>query len=308
MSKSTKNNILYQDSFQMAETQSETKISCHQYNSEGGKGYQHHSHCHYEFSYVVEGDRYEYYENEMIKVGKGSLFFLEPLSIHGNSNITKTQDIVIQFSYDFLSMYSTYVDKKTVIRLSDPKKPYLQVEEGSEIHNLLTKLSSITRIYHDEDAGKGIIEEIPVSKRISRDIETAGLTLELISLLLDQGFIKLTKSHLDQGQVFLLEDLINTMLANPVNIPSMEEASRISGMSYYSFSRFFKQAMGINYKDYCKNVRLQYACELLVNTTLSIEEIASSVGIESSSYLTRMFKSQYNITPNKYRKKYLDMI
>lgn len=49
-------------------------------------------------------------------------------------------------------------------------------------------------------------------------------------------------------------------------------------------------------------VRMEKIADLLENSNLPIQDIAAIVGIESKSYLSKIFKSKYNMSPNEFRK------
>lgn len=57
--------------------------------------------------------------------------------------------------------------------------------------------------------------------------------------------------------------------------------------------------------EYINLKRVEKAKQLLQDTALTIEEIASSVGFQSSAYFITIFKKAYGITPNNYRKSLL---
>lgn len=66
-------------------------------------------------------------------------------------------------------------------------------------------------------------------------------------------------------------------------------------------SRIFKEENQIGILEYLSRSRLTYAKELLLNTTLSIQEIADRSGYMSSSVFIRSFKKAQGITPGAYR-------
>lgn len=47
--------------------------------------------------------------------------------------------------------------------------------------------------------------------------------------------------------------------------------------------------------------RLKYAQELLANSSLSVNEIASQCGFGDSSYFIKVFRKHFNQTPSEYR-------
>lgn len=68
-----------------------------------------------------------------------------------------------------------------------------------------------------------------------------------------------------------------------------------------SLSKMIKQHTGVTFQELLIRKRCQKAAMLLVETTLSIEEIAEIIGYENHSHFYRMFKKHYGTTPRKYR-------
>ncbi len=65
-------------------------------------------------------------------------------------------------------------------------------------------------------------------------------------------------------------------------------------------SRFFKQQVGENFRDYLFSVRMTNAITLLKKNTYKIYEISRMVGYKSSKYFSRQFKSYTGYTPKNY--------
>ncbi|CAM4137811.1 helix-turn-helix domain-containing protein [Paenibacillus alkaliterrae] len=66
-------------------------------------------------------------------------------------------------------------------------------------------------------------------------------------------------------------------------------------------STFFKNYSGQNITDYLLNLRIQKTKELLLETSLTISDIAERVGYASNIGLIRVFKKVEGITPGQYR-------
>jgi len=82
---------------------------------------------------------------------------------------------------------------------------------------------------------------------------------------------------------------------------ALEEIAGAAYLSEYHFARLFKQIAGVTPHVYLANLRLDRARKLLAETTLSISEIASTVGYQSQSHFTKVFKSITGVTPRAYR-------
>lgn len=65
--------------------------------------------------------------------------------------------------------------------------------------------------------------------------------------------------------------------------------------------KLFRKEIGISTQDYLQMRRKERVERLLVNTTLSISEIAVLSGFTDANYLTRVFKKEYGCTPTEYR-------
>lgn len=73
-------------------------------------------------------------------------------------------------------------------------------------------------------------------------------------------------------------------------------------MSSRQFYRKFKDISSLSPSDLIKNARMEKAAELLSETSLSIQEVISEVGIVSRSYFYKEFMLKYGVTPKDYRK------
>lgn len=84
---------------------------------------------------------------------------------------------------------------------------------------------------------------------------------------------------------------------------SLETIATYINMNSSYFSRYFKSKTGGNFVDFLTGVRIQKAKELLLETELSIEEIAMKVGHVNKAYFTKVFKKVTGFNPGEFRKK-----
>ena len=73
-------------------------------------------------------------------------------------------------------------------------------------------------------------------------------------------------------------------------------------VSHTSLIKEFKNLTGKTPVEYVAIKRLENACELLQNTTLSVEEISNCLDYTSVSHFIKKFKLLFNTTPLSYRK------
>lgn len=76
------------------------------------------------------------------------------------------------------------------------------------------------------------------------------------------------------------------------------------GLNPTYFSTVFKKETGKSFIDYVTEVRIQNAKQLLLDTDLSILEIAEDVGYNDLKYFSKGFKKATGLSPTDYRKLY----
>lgn len=68
-------------------------------------------------------------------------------------------------------------------------------------------------------------------------------------------------------------------------------------------SRLFKSTTGKTFTQLLQQVRIEKAQILLSDTNLTVADIASQVGYDTTEHFIRLFKKNLKITPTEYRKK-----
>ncbi|MDR0879007.1 MAG: helix-turn-helix domain-containing protein [Treponema sp.] len=82
---------------------------------------------------------------------------------------------------------------------------------------------------------------------------------------------------------------------------SLEEIAGVSGLSPPYFSTIFKEEMGENLSSYLNRLRVEKASHLLLETELTLSDIAGSCGFEDQSWFSKIFKTFTGTSPGKYR-------
>jgi DNA-binding response OmpR family regulator/anti-sigma regulatory factor (Ser/Thr protein kinase) len=105
---------------------------------------------------------------------------------------------------------------------------------------------------------------------------------------LDEQFLK--------NAVSLIEQHLD---ASDFDINKMADKLNLSKSSLY---RKIKSITDLSPRDFIRNIRLKHACLLLKDKSISIAEVAYSVGFSDPKYFTVCFKQEFNITPKEYQK------
>jgi len=94
-------------------------------------------------------------------------------------------------------------------------------------------------------------------------------------------------------------EYINEYLAQNIGLAELAE---VVGISQYHFARQFKQSMGITPHQYLIRQRVERAKRLLLQSELSIADVAFQCGFANQGHLSHHFKRLLNTTPKTFRK------
>lgn len=102
-----------------------------------------------------------------------------------------------------------------------------------------------------------------------------------------------------------LDKIIHFITTNYQRKISQQEVADRIGMNSASFSRYFKEKTGKNFIYFVNEMRISYACKLLVENALSISQICFECGFGNISNFNRMFLRQIGYTPGDYRQQFI---
>ena len=84
----------------------------------------------------------------------------------------------------------------------------------------------------------------------------------------------------------------------------LSDVATIANMNISAFSRYFKRVNRKTFSKYVSEIRIGYACKLLIENTLPISDVAYESGFNSIANFNRQFKKSMNYTPSQYSKKH----
>jgi AraC family transcriptional regulator len=94
-------------------------------------------------------------------------------------------------------------------------------------------------------------------------------------------------------------DYMHEHLHDPLSLQALAD---VAGLSTYHFCRMFKQSTGMPPHQYLAHIRIERAKRMLLQTGLSIGDIAFDTGFGSFSQFSHVFKKQAHCTPLEYRR------
>ena len=83
---------------------------------------------------------------------------------------------------------------------------------------------------------------------------------------------------------------------------NVDDVAKSVGISRRALERLFRQEMGFSILDEIRRARNGEIARLLLETQLSIRQIADSMGFEDVQHFARYFRAAKNLNPSDYRK------
>ena len=84
----------------------------------------------------------------------------------------------------------------------------------------------------------------------------------------------------------------------------LERLAALGNMAEGSLCRFFKQKMGLTIFEYLNKIKVEFACKLLMDPSLSIMEVCLDSGFNNLGHFNKQFRKTTGVTPTEYRKRY----
>lgn len=126
----------------------------------------------------------------------------------------------------------------------------------------------------------------------------AGIVCQLLGL----AYSLHQQTHFEKDAIDSIivkaKEIFNDDFSKDINI---QDVAREVGMNYSTFRSFFKQYTGFSPLQYIEQLRIRKSKELLVNTRLTSQQIAYSVGFNTPYYFSIFFKKKTGYTPLEYR-------
>ncbi len=248
------------------------------------------SHWHNEFEIVriIEGELNIRLNNRTLKAEAGDIIFINPETVHGGTPEECVYEC-LDFYLDYLSvgcegckyffeglMHSEYVIKE-----------HIKADDTS-LHEIINE-----------------IFETMKNKSKGYKFKVIGGLYRLFGEIIDKRYydnIGAVSEPVGDKNMFKLKSVLSFMRENFDKQITLKNMADAAGMSPKYFCYFFREMTQKSPVEYLNTYRIEKASRKLINSSISVTEIAYSCGFNDLSYFIKTFKEYKGVTPAKFRK------
>ncbi|WP_019637403.1 AraC family transcriptional regulator [Paenibacillus fonticola] len=254
----------------------------------------------YELLYVMEGELLVTIEDEVFEGKRGDIFLFRPGQRHSLRKISrKLRQPHIHF--DFF-----YQEDSPGVKVSFRSREKITEEEEQWFREDIMDRMPVPLSSHLRLKNPLLIEQMLIQlinefdmKMPFFEIKIKGLFIQLWIQILRENYWNLHPHLITNFQTLLrVKDFL---MHTPERKVSLEEISKMSGISKHYLIRLFKKAFGMSPLQYHQFIRIQRAKHLIQFTDNSIEGIAEKMGYPNIHAFSRAFKTVDGTPPSFYR-------
>lgn len=239
-----------------------------------------HQHSYFEVDLYLRGEGVLTINDKSYNIKRGSFSFVMPMGLHA---ISLTADAhFLHFAFT-----NNSIRDPQIFNLLMNTKNFCTCLNEEEI----TYMSSLLKNFHSH-----CTNEYPYNK-----IYLSHLLECIIMEFIVHSSDKKNTFEADPGVIPPpILDALSYINANFLSDISLNDAACSCGLSKNHFSEIFHKYIGVTFKQYIINLRLEYAAKLIAVTRLPIHEIAYMAGYNSLPNFLRSFRQKYGVSPKKY--------
>ncbi len=181
----------------------------------------------------------------------------------------------------------TLLDKYTDI----PKLSHIYIRHVCT--TLLKMLISALPVQTDEDL-QNAVKEIYSFRRFSDIIKMIEHYLDLVINIFEQ------EQNTSNYAIYQVEQYIRLHYHEDITLNSLADLVYLNP-NY--LSNVFAQVTGCTLNRYIKQIRMEKAQELLLNTNMKVSDISQAVGYPNTSYFCKSFQKMFGATPERFRQR-----
>ncbi len=244
---------------------------------------EYHWHDYYQFIYVRKGSGYVFAAGEKLAVSENDVLIIkrnEPHTFAVDSDKLETYEvkfIIMDDESDFLNGEERYFCRDT---------------DGSIRH----ALRQIERESETVDGFSRDVVSVEMCKILLLMQREMSRNREIADIKETQDVDEVNDDLLEKVKSFIDDNISKNI--------TVKDVSDYVCVEYKYFSHHFALRYGMRLKQYIRRKRVELAKEMIVNTDMSMTAIAEKYGFGTIHYMTRVFKSEENISPTEFRRRF----
>ena len=250
-----------------------------------------HQHIEYELILFTEGAGLSFIGNYVGEFEVGDIFFLGANLPHTfkKSGDLITSAVVVHFREDFWGKEFIHLPEcKEILYLFETSLHGLKITGKSKefLHRLITQLEK-------EKGFRRIITLFECLDLLARKGEFDKLSTQEVKEVNNKN-----RERIDTIFHYTMENF-----KEPIQLSTI---ARLADMSVPAFCNYFKKSTRKKYIDFLNEVRIGYACKLLIdNFNITVEAASYESGFNTIANFNKQFLKVKGMTPSKYRKVFL---
>jgi AraC family transcriptional regulator len=145
--------------------------------------------------------------------------------------------------------------------------------------------------------GRGLVRELAVADDAAA-LALEGLTLELLAILVRRR----RESALPGSPPAWLRRVREALHdRHPERELRIAELATVAGVDPAHLARAFRRHYGMTAGTYLREIRVQRAADVLARSSAPLAQIALDAGFADQSHFTRVFRTAYGVTPQRWR-------
>ncbi|RPA59835.1 AraC family transcriptional regulator [Aerococcus agrisoli] len=179
---------------------------------------------------------------------------------------------------------------------------------GSKAEGILHQSSLMEKCFATSLANSKILEQMYrliayADKKFteSNELEIIGELYKLLAYLIEEFPNQDGREGHNNHKKYMKQALkiIHSQYDTPLQVATIAEKLNLNRSYLY---KIFKEETGQSIKDYILMVKMEKSCDLLTKSSLTISQIATSVGFTDPLAFSKVFKKTYQVSPMQYRK------
>jgi len=243
-----------------------------------------HFHPEVEICLTLKSEGRRFVGNNISAYQSGDLVMFGTNLPHGFITKMPSEQIVLQMQENFLG--EEFLEKPETKNI---KELFIKAKRGIQFHGKTQKKA------------KNKALRVLQAEGLTKMVELLNL-LSYLALSKEYSFItnKSFESNMKMIELERIQVVYDYILKNYQENVSLAEAARLVSMTKTSFCKFLKKHAKKTFSEMVNDIRINHACDLIIQTDKNITTITYESGFNDISYFSRTFKKWMHVTPKSF--------